>query len=368
MPASAHLAGITDTSIQVGHSQVKVIYTLPVDSLKELAERGEPLAGGPKAGEEYQVLTEIVAQGFEVRNDGTVCEPVETSERRLQQVQSHQFSMLYDCNARLSSLSIDYRLFVDDFPDHENFVRIAMGGKYISRVFAAGQHSVLLPVRETLDQWGMTLSNEFVADPNSSFSLEAKPAYFPLGIEHILLGFDHLLFLFALLLLPLAFRQLVTMVTAFTVAHSVTLAMAVFDMVSLPAIWVEAVIALSIVYVGVENLLELKGASPDGQPVQFKTPWKRRVMVTFFFGLIHGFGFSYVLREIGLGDQVASALLFFNLGVEAGQLIAVALVFPLLVWIFRQRQGFVFSRICSVAVILMGGIWLVERLMAAMSI
>lgn len=359
--AQAHLAGVTDTSIQIGASQVKVVYTLPSDSLQELPSAVDT----PASPDRQQQLQHQIMAGFSISNDGISCGSSGYSVRQLQQVQSHQFSLLYDCGSALGILDIEYRLFVDRFPDHENFVRVAMGGKHISRVFAAGQNTVRLPVAETLKSWGVTLTNNFIDDPNKELNLELRPDYFSLGVEHILLGFDHLLFLFALLLLPLAFRQLVAMITAFTVAHSITLALAVFDLLNLPALWVEAVIALSIVYVGVENLLELRSA--NGGAGNFKTPWKRRVAVTFCFGLIHGIGFSYVLKTIGLGDQVASALLFFNLGVEAGQLLAVVLVFPLLLWVFNQRKGFWFSRIGSGLVILMGSVWLVERVITAVS-
>lgn len=357
--AYAHLAGITDTSIQIGLSQVKVVYTLPTDSLAELSVDGSAkYLPDEKVGQ-------LVGEGFKVFNNEQVCSVEDISQRPINKVEATQFSLLYDCGQSLDSLEIHYSLFVDRFDNHENFTRIAMAGKYVSMVLSSQQTYAQVPVKETVKEWGKTLTNDFEADPNQSFSLETQQNYFPLGVEHILIGFDHLLFLFALLLLPLSFKQLVTMITSFTVAHSITLAMAIFEWVSLPAIWVEAAIAFSIVYVGVENLLELKGRS-GFNPIA--TPWKRRVAVTFLFGLIHGFGFSYVLQEIGLGNQVASALLFFNLGVEAGQLIAVALVFPLLAWIYKRWPSYQFSRACSVLVILMGAVWLVERVTAAVSI
>ena len=360
--AGAHLAGITDTSIQVGASQVKIVYTFPTDSLRELSGFN---SAEPSDEESARILEAAITQGFKVSNNNVRCEIVQYKARQLARVESRQFALLYDCGEQLGNLDIVYTLFVDRFPDHENFVRVSMGGKYISRVFSAAESSLQVPVAETLRHWDSILTNEFLEDPNQTLELTAKPAYFTLGIEHILLGFDHLLFLFALLLLPLGLRQLLAMITAFTVAHSITLALAVFGLVSLPVSWVEAVIALSIVYVGAENLLELKTVSSFNNRATFHTPWKRRVLVTFCFGLIHGFGFSYVLREIGLGDQVASALLFFNLGVEAGQLLAVALVYPLLLWLFQHKRGVTFSRLCSLMVILMGSVWLVERVMAA---
>lgn len=142
-------------------------------------------------------------------------------------------------------------------------------------------------------------------------------------------------------------------------AHSITLGLSVLDIVNLPAAWVEVAIAFSIVYVALENLYELQ-RQHQPQPV---SPWKRRVVVTFLFGLVHGFGFSYILKEIGLGDQVASALLFFNLGVEAGQLLAILLIFPVLLLLFKQKQSRSYMQVGSVLIGLMGAFWLVERLM-----
>ncbi|MCG8668458.1 MAG: HupE/UreJ family protein [Pseudomonadales bacterium] len=355
----AHLAGITDTSIQVGNSQVKVVYTLPTDSIQELFEEAE------RAKVTQGEIEGRIGDGFVVLNDQQICDLIEQDRKEITRVQSAQFIHLYDCRKPLDNLEIRYKLFVDEFKNHENFTRVSMGGKYVSLVFSADQTFVHIPVKETIKEWKVTLDNNFETDPNSDFQLKAQPNYFPLGIEHILLGFDHMLFLLALLLLPLGFKQLAIMVTSFTIAHSITLAVAVFDLLTLPAIWVEAVIALSIVYVGIENLVEMRGASAATPLV---TPWKRRVIVTFFFGLIHGFGFSYVLKEIGLGDQVASALLFFNLGVEAGQLLAVIVAFPFLSWLYRRWPTLGFSKVCSVLVVLMGGFWLVERLMAAFSV
>lgn len=356
--AFGHLAGITDTSVQIGHSKIKLVYTTPTDNLAELFPE-QALESVPQA-----TLRNVVVSGFSFLNSGALCKPGPVESRQLSTVASQQFIVLFDCSAKLDELTVNYSLFFDRFNNHENFTRVSMGGKYISFVFTQDQQSLQIPVKETLNAWGATLTDNFIADPNENFGLEAKPSYFPLGIEHILLGFDHLLFLFALLLVPLKFKQLVVMVTSFTIAHSITLAVAVFDLLTLPALWVEAVIALSIVYVGLENLVELRGHNADA-PLQ--TPWRRRVVVTFCFGLIHGFGFSYVLKEIGLGDQVASALLFFNLGVEAGQLMAVAVVFPCLIWINKKWPTYGFSRFCSGLVILMGGFWLVERVMSALS-
>ncbi|MFN0039515.1 MAG: HupE/UreJ family protein [Burkholderiales bacterium] len=143
-------------------------------------------------------------------------------------------------------------------------------------------------------------------------------SYFPLGIEHILLGYDHLLFLLMLILRGGNLIQLLKIITGFTVAHSITLALAAMDLVVLPGTLVEAVIALSIAYVAAENLFPKYAAS-------------RRWAVSFAFGLMHGFGFSSVLREIGLPkENLLLSLLNFNLGVEAGQAAVVLLLIPIL--------------------------------------
>jgi hydrogenase/urease accessory protein HupE len=176
-----------------------------------------------------------------------------------------------------------------------------------------------------------------------------------LGVEHILTGYDHLLFLIALLIASLTFGSVVKIVTSFTVAHSITLALAALDLVALPAAVVEPVIALSIIYVGVENILY------RDRPERLEQRW----LLTFAFGLIHGFGFAGVLRELEIGSGgggIAVPLVAFNLGVELGQLAIALLVWPL-VWKLRARP-LVKTRYvaaCSLVVALAGAYWLVER-------
>ena len=144
-------------------------------------------------------------------------------------------------------------------------------------------------------------------------------AYFSLGVEHILFGYDHLLFVLGLCLLVSA-RNLFQTITAFTVAHSITLALATLGNITLPGPPVEAVIAVSLVLLAREALTLLAG----GQTLTARMPW----LVAFGFGLIHGFGFAGALSEIGLPqNQEAWALLLFNLGVEVGQVLFVIGVF-----------------------------------------
>jgi hydrogenase/urease accessory protein HupE len=154
--------------------------------------------------------------------------------------------------------------------------------------------------------------------------------YLTLGVEHILTGIDHLLFVLALLLLTTGTWRLVKTVTAFTVAHSITLGLATLGIVHVPSSPVEAVIALSIVFVAAEIVQARRGRA--GLAAQM--PW----IVAFIFGLLHGFGFAGALSEVGLPEgHIPVALLFFNLGVEAGQLLFVTAVLAVMACTKRIR-------------------------------
>ena len=155
--------------------------------------------------------------------------------------------------------------------------------------------------------------------------------YLRLGVEHILGGVDHLLFVLALLLITRGFGRLVKTVTAFTVAHSITLALATLGLVHVPQRPVEAVIALSIVFVAAEIVHARRGR----EGMAARAPW----MVAFTFGLLHGFGFAGALSEIGLpAGHIPLALFFFNVGVEVGQLLFIAAVLSLVALLRRGRM------------------------------
>ena len=178
-------------------------------------------------------------------------------------------------------------------------------------------------------------------------------SFLKLGNQHILSGYDHLLFLAGLFLAAFSPRQLIALLTAFTVAHSISLALVVLGGVHLPASIVEPLIAASIVWVGIENL---SGARH-----------RRRWLVVFTFGLIHGFGFAGALTDLGLGSSiidVGKALFLFNLGVESGQLFVAAAILPLL-WMIRSKSMWQtkLQPLCSTLIAVAGGCWLVARLM-----
>lgn len=179
-------------------------------------------------------------------------------------------------------------------------------------------------------------------------------SFLKLGNRHILSGYDHLLFLAGLFLAAVTARQLIALLTAFTVAHSISLALVVFGGVHLPASIVEPLIAASIVWVGIENLAG--------------TRHRRRWLVVFAFGLIHGFGFAGALTDLGLGSSpldVARALFFFNAGVESGQLLVAAAVVPIL-WTIRSGSVWrtKLQPLCSALIAMAGGYWLFVRLLS----
>lgn len=177
--------------------------------------------------------------------------------------------------------------------------------------------------------------------------------YLKLGVQHIVpYGIDHIVFVVGLCLLSTKFKAILWQATAFTVAHSVTLALSMKGIITLPASVVEPIIALSILFIAVENILlsELK-------------PW--RIAVVFLFGLIHGLGFASALNEIGLPpNQFLLSILSFNVGVELGQILVIALVFGLIILPFGKqplyRKGVVYP--LSVLISLVALWWTIQRL------
>jgi hydrogenase/urease accessory protein HupE len=187
----------------------------------------------------------------------------------------------------------------------------------------------------------------------------AAERFLRLGIEHIFTGYDHIAFLIGLLLLGGTFKELVQIVTAFTAAHSITLALATLSIVNPTPRLVEPLIAASIVYVAAENLWALRR---DTRASALRHRW----ILTFAFGLVHGFGFASVLRELHLPrSAIAAALVTFNLGVEVGQVCIVALAVPLFA-LLRRTPWFepLGVRLCSLAVGCLGLTWLVQRIVS----
>ena len=193
----------------------------------------------------------------------------------------------------------------------------------------------------------------------SAGAFEIVRTYTTLGIEHILMGFDHLCFVLALVLIVGFNRRLFWTVTAFTLAHSITLALATLGVIHIPGPPVEAVIALSIVFIASEIIQKRRGR----EGLASKQPW----LVAFVFGLLHGLGFAGALSEIGLpANSIPLALLFFNIGVEIGQLLFVAAVLAAAWLLSRAAANRVeLRRVEILPAYLIGGVasyWAIERI------
>lgn len=212
--------------------------------------------------------------------------------------------------------------------DHKTIARITRGGRSEPFVF---QKDVLYEAREP------TL-------------LGSAGQFLWLGIHHIFVGYDHLAFLVGLVLTATTWLGVVKIVTSFTVAHSLTLSLAVLDVLSLPARLVEAGIAFSVAYVAMENLVVRSFA--------------RRWLVSLLFGFVHGFGFAGVLKEMPLSREMpAGPLLFFNLGVEMGQVAVISLLLPLL-WLLAGTPAYP-ATVKSVSLVILGvgTVWFFQRML-----
>lgn len=173
-------------------------------------------------------------------------------------------------------------------------------------------------------------------------------AFVVLGMEHIFIGIDHIMFLFGLLVIGGRFLTLVKIVTSFTISHSITLVLAALQLVSIPGWLVESAIALSIVYIAFENFFIEKA--------------DRRWLVTGFFGLVHGFGFANVLGDLGLpAHGLIPSLFAFNVGVELGQIVIIAVMFPVIWVLLRTKYQRQVIWAGSSVILLFGATWFLDR-------
>ncbi|KAF3998459.1 HupE/UreJ family protein [Glaciimonas immobilis] len=251
------------------------------------------------------------------------------------------------CSAQIEKLDVDYRLLFDIDPQHRGLLNLQSGGQTSTAIFSPDTPHQTLVLRE-------------------ASKLAQFHDYLVTGIWHIWNGFDHILFLLSLLLpavlklgdkerrpsdsFKASFVEVLKIVTAFTLAHSITLTLATLQVISLPSRWVESAIAASVILAALNNLFPLFQG--------------KRWMVAFAFGLIHGFGFASVLTDLGLPQSsLLLALVGFNLGVEIGQLVIVSVFLPLAYAIRRTMfyRSAVFS-FGSSLIVLIATIWLVERL------
>jgi hydrogenase/urease accessory protein HupE len=288
------------------------------------------------AAQQSRALAALLGPRLSVLADGRALEPQWSETDAIPDRQSVRLHVRYRITGPPGVLTVNAAMFPYD-TQHQTFLNI-YDGEALTQAILDG---------------GRTRFEYFAGTRQGAFAVIRK--FVPAGVHHILIGPDHLLFLVGLLLLGGTIRQLATVVTAFTVAHSITLSLAALSLVSPPARIVEPAIALSIVYVGADNLLVREGRDV-------------RAWIAFAFGFIHGFGFANVLREMDLPARALGWSLFsFNLGVEIGQLLVVVAV-ALALQALRSRSEAAGQRLAfagSLVVIAAGTFWFVQRVFFA---
>jgi hydrogenase/urease accessory protein HupE len=342
-PVAAHDPGLSTATLECkpDHLEIALVFSIADAGQIVNAVRNEP----PKFSREdlardAKALPEIATEAFAVRFDD---QPAKASHAqcRFDDRANVSVSLRFD-HAGRSNLWVQSKWLALLPPGHRQFVSVrdADGRILKEEMLSANADSIAWSLHETSAPAGDTGPQSFAG-------------FAALGVKHIWTGYDHLLFLFGLLIVTQRFASSLKVITCFTLAHSITLAIATFSRIEFPARIVEPLIAASIVYVGVENLLR------RGDP-------SRRGLLTFGFGLVHGLGFASVLKEMGVGARpggVALPLFSFNLGVELGQVAVAAAVLPLL-WKLKTNPAFAarWAPACSALVALLGSYWLVQRL------
>jgi hydrogenase/urease accessory protein HupE len=346
LPARAHDPGISTVQGEVRKDAIELIAGFAPADVEQLVppdKRSEERMTDEEFAKVKPLLEAIAPRLWEVRAGETVLAPRETS---VQLLPGDSVSFRFVCPRPAGADRITLRAVQMGNlpPGHRQFVIVTdeRGSAIGKKLLSARDNTMEVPLAA------------------AGGTVETPPTFWGfvwLGVQHIWTGYDHLLFLFALLVVCRTFRSIVAIISCFTLAHSLTLALATLNVINLPSRIVEPAIAASIVFVGVENLWR-RGEEPRG-----------RWALTFAFGLIHGFGFASVLRELGVGrggQGIALPLFTFNLGVEVGQIAVAAIVLPI-VWRLRKNEKFVQRGVpvLSAVVAAAGLYWLLERTLFA---
>ena len=347
VPARAHDMPFSYADLHLTNAGVEMKLEAPAADFAHYLPKVEPrtLLTAAGATANRTAMFAQIQHGFHLKADGQELtgsvESVapETNTRR----DYVRFLLRFEWKEKPKTLSIGSHLFPYD-PRHKTYVNVYEGEHLAKQIIFEGQNAAA----------------EFVVGSGQS-TLQVIREFVAEGIHHIFIGPDHILFIIALLLLGGSLRQLLKIVTAFTVAHSITLGLATFNILTPPSRVIEATIALSIVCVGVHDLLH-RNDTPDTKGRDY------RMAFAFCFGLIHGFGFASVLKELDLPRQALGwSLLSFNVGVELGQMCIVLLVSPLLALLHQKNEKFARNVVTAAALVVIaaGGFWFVQRLFSA---
>jgi hydrogenase/urease accessory protein HupE len=329
LSSQAHDPGLSSAKLALQNGLLRATLTFAPADVESFSNGEKP---------DPAQLDALAAQSLEISFDGQKAIPAEAKARTLAN-KDVEFQLLFDAPSaarlRVRSTLLD-RL---PFGHRQYFALIAANGATLAEKLLSGSNPEV----------DAPLAQAVIGTPPPSHPFSE---FLGMGIKHILTGYDHLLFLFAVLLGCKRISSIVKIITAFTVAHSISLALATLGWVEIPSRVIEPLIAATIVYVGIENLVCRQAVS-------------HRALLTFGFGLVHGFGFAGALREMGVGSNgsaVAVPLLAFNSGVEIGQMMVAAVILPVL-WRFKDKPQFTlrWAPACSILVALAGGFWFIQR-------
>ncbi len=333
-PALAHPAPFSYLDLRLSPTRLEAALVVHViDLAHELSIDPAERLFDPAVAREHEIaIGRLIARRLGLTADGRLLEASWANLEVLADRQAVRMTAQFPLDRVPGVLALEGVLFPYD-PQHQTFVNVYEGDA----------------LTQAMVDRSRPRAEYFTGTRQGRFAVVSK--FIPAGFHHILIGPDHILFLVGLLLLGGTFRRLALIVTGFTAAHSVTLSLAALGILTPPAGLVEPFIALSIVYVGADNLLKR-----DGRDV--------RAWIAFGFGFIHGFGFAGVLREMGLPSQALGWSLFsFNVGVEIGQLAVVAVVATAFAAV-RSRSEWLGQRLAfaaSIGVMAAGAYWFVER-------
>ncbi len=379
-PASAHPVPFSYLDLRIQPTAIEGTLVVHVFDAGHELQFPDPdaLLNADTAKQYAPALTAVLAPRLSVDADGHPLAPTwHDGVEPLPSSSSLRLHVTFPLTSPPGTLTVRANLFPYD-PQHQTFLNIYEGDALTQAILDAGasDSSGASQDRSGASQDGSGASQDgsgasrdssgagaghgrfdyFAGTRQGTFAVIAK--FLPAGIHHILIGPDHLLFLIGLLLLGGTIRQLTVVVTSFTIAHSLTLSLAALNIVSPPSRIIEPAIALSIVFVGADNLLARLPSAGGGGSRDI------RHWIAFGFGFIHGFGFASVLREMDLPRRALGWSLFsFNIGVEIGQLLVVILVASALAWL-RARSDTAARHLVfvgSIVVIVAGACWFVQR-------
>lgn len=337
VPVQAHGSNLSFLDLALDDDGIRATLQIPVEearSLLQLTARQDE-----KPAEAHARLAAWFVHSVRLTTDEGMCTGT-AGEVSISADPVSSLTATYTCPGSLAAFDVYSRLLDALGRDHVTFVRVESGELTHQAMLTAGDSHTRFEIGST--SW-----------------VDAAGTFLVLGMEHIFLGFDHVLFLLTLLLIGGTLKRIVLVATSFTVAHSITLSLAALEIVNLPGAFVESVIALSIGWVALENFRFARRSVDGIEPLALRLRW----VLTFAFGLIHGFGFAGVLGELGLPRQhLAVALGAFNIGVELGQVVILVAAYPLL----QKLDGLSWYRprgvqVASLGVLALAVYWFLER-------